>query len=76
MPPRKLITPTRPLTTSIPGPVLERLENYLRSDRTGEVPKGAYQRFFVERIEEFFRKIEATGNDLLKEIGDGNSGDK
>jgi len=71
MPPRRLITPTLPLTISLPQPTLEKLEKFLTSDRLGKVPKGAYQRFFVERIEEFFRRIEASGNDLLKEIQSG-----
>jgi len=73
MPPRRLITPTLPLTISLPQPTLEKLEKFLTSDRLGKVPKGAYQRFFVERIEEFFRRIEATGNDFLKEMENGES---
>ena len=74
MPPRRLITPTRPLTIALPGPVLDKLEAFLMSDRLGKVPKGAHQKFFVERIEEFFRRIEASGNELLKEMENGQSG--
>lgn len=73
MPPRRLITPTKPLTIALSAPVLDKLTAFLTSDRTGTVPKGAYQRFFTERIEEYFRKMEGTGNQLLQEIENGNS---
>lgn len=68
----KLLTRPKHLTISLPSDVLEKLNRFLHSDRTGGVPKGAHQRFFVERIEEFFRRIEAHGNDLLQEIENGN----
>lgn len=76
MPPRRLITPTRPLTISLSEPVLAKLTKFLTSDRSDSVPKGSYQRFFTERIEEFFKRIEASGDDLLKEMESGNSSDK
>ena len=76
MPPRRLITPSRPLTISLSEPVLGKLEKFLVSDRLGKVPKGAYQRFFTERIEEFFKRIEASGDSLLKEIENGHGTDK
>lgn len=73
MPPRRLITPTIPLTITLPEPVMSKLQGFLLSDRMGKIPKGAYQRFFVERIEEFFRKLETNGDTLLKEMENGNS---
>lgn len=71
MPPRRLITPSRPITITLSEHVVEKVEKFLTSERLGKVPKGAYQRFFTERVEEFFKRIEASGNDLLKEMENG-----
>lgn len=73
MPPRRLITPSKPVTITLSEPVLNKLTAFLTSDRTGAVPKGAYQRFFTDRIEEFFRRLEGTGDKLLKEMQNGDS---
>lgn len=53
--PRKpdVIRPTL-LHMSIPEDVRAKLDLYLFSELEGRVPKGAYQRFFTERIQEFF----------------------
>lgn len=39
---------------SIPEDVRAKLDLYLYSDLEGRVPRGAYQKFFTERIQEFF----------------------
>lgn len=52
------IVRSRKLTVMIPEDVMGRLEIFLTSDRTGKVPLGSYQQFFVERINEFFGKME------------------
>lgn len=75
MPRRKLLIRPYELHVSLPGDVHEKLKRFLTSDRSGSVPQGAYQRFFLERIEEFFRKLEATGNQLLKELENDPRGD-
>jgi hypothetical protein len=48
--------PIRPslLHLSLPEDVRTRLDLLLHSDLEGRVPKGAYQRFFIDRITEFF----------------------
>lgn len=68
MPRRKLLIRPRRLTLKLPGDLYEKLEKFLTSDRTGVVPMGAWQSFFVNRSEEFFAKLESTGNAFLKEI--------
>lgn len=45
--------PTK-LTTSLPESVRGRLDIHLFSEAQGRVPKGAYQEFLEERINEFF----------------------
>jgi len=50
---RKTIRPER-LTTTIPENYRARLDLYLYSESEGRIPKGAYQRWIVERIREFF----------------------
>ena len=42
------------LHMSIPEDVRAKLDLYLFSELEGRVPKGAYQKFFTERIQEFF----------------------
>lgn len=44
-----------PLTTHLPEDIHARLTLYLFSEVEGRVPKGAYAKFFIERINEFFR---------------------
>jgi len=53
--PRKpdVVRPTL-LHVSLPEDVRARLDLALFSELEGRVPKGAYQRFFIERIQEFF----------------------
>ena len=60
MPRRTLITRPRKLTVHLPEDVAHRLELYLTSEALGRPPLGAYQKFFTERIEEFFLKAAAT----------------
>lgn len=76
MPPRKSIIPMKPLTITMSAELLEKLRIFLTSTRDGKVPKGAFQRFFVTRTEEFFRHNAAAGDALLKEIENGDSGDE
>ena len=50
---RKIIRPTR-LETSLPEDIRAKLDLHLYSEVEGRVPFGAYQRFLIERIQEFF----------------------
>ncbi len=54
MPRAKLINRPRKLTIHLAAEVAEKLELFLFSEVRGKVPEGAYQRFFTERINEFF----------------------
>jgi hypothetical protein len=47
------------LTTTLPEDIHGRLTLYLYSEAEGRVPKGSYQKFIVERINEFFSKKDA-----------------
>lgn len=58
----------KPLTITMSEELLEKLRQFLTSDRAGKVPKGAFQRFFVARTEEFFRNTAVVGDNLLKEM--------
>lgn len=51
--PLKLIRPV-PLTLKLPEDIRTKLDLYLWSDLEQRIPKGAYQNFFVARIQEFF----------------------
>ena len=51
---RPSVTPAIKLTTTLPEDTHAILTLHLWSDLEGRVPPGAYQRFFVERIREFF----------------------
>lgn len=42
------------LTTTLPEDVRAKLDLHLWSDLEARVPKGAYQRFFIDRIRDFF----------------------
>jgi hypothetical protein len=44
----------------LPEDIRTRLDLFLFSTVEGRVPKGAYQAFFIERINEFFARNEAT----------------
>ena len=50
------------LTTTLPEDVYARLTTYLYSEVEGRVPKGAYQRFIVERTREFFKLESENGS--------------
>jgi hypothetical protein len=52
---------TRPvkLTTTLPEDIRAKLDLFLYSELEGRVPKGAYQAFFLERIREFFARMES-----------------
>jgi hypothetical protein len=54
MPPRpSLIRPSH-IHLSLPEDIRGKLDLMLWSGVDGRVPKGAYQRFFLDRIQEFF----------------------
>ena len=44
----------------IPLDVMNKLNAYLYSPVEGRIPVGAYRKFFIERINEFFAKQEAS----------------
>lgn len=48
-----ILRPTK-LTLMLPEDIRAKLDLLLFSEVEGRVPKGAYQRFFIERINEFF----------------------
>lgn len=56
MPRRPNVIPSIKLTTHIPLDIMNRLNAHLFSPVEGCIPKGAYQKFLVERIKEFFEK--------------------
>ena len=45
-----------PLYLMLPTSKRGRLDLFLFSELEGRVPKGAYQRFFLERMDEFFSR--------------------
>lgn len=51
-----------PMTLKLPESVRTRLDLHLYSDLEGRVPQGSYQKFFIERIQEFFgsRRLDLT----------------
>lgn len=55
--PYNIIRPTK-LTLHLPEDVRAKLDLLLFSSVEGRIPKGAYQKFFIERINEFFAKRE------------------
>jgi hypothetical protein len=59
--PPLLIRPVK-LTTTLPEDVHGRLMLHLYSPGEGRVPKGAIQRFLVERITEFFSNYKEPPN--------------
>jgi hypothetical protein len=48
-----IIRPVR-LITTFPEDIRTKLDLFLYSPIEGRVPKGAYQKFLIERIQEFF----------------------
>lgn len=58
MPRRPNIERPAQLCLRLPETVKARLDLFLMSEAEGRIPKGAYQRFFLDRINEFFSKIE------------------
>ena len=51
---RPNVEPSIATNLHLPETVRTRLDLLLFSDLEGRVPKGAYQRFFLERLQEFF----------------------
>jgi hypothetical protein len=58
MPRRPNVIPHIRLETTIPEDLKTKLDLFLFSPTEGRVPQGAYQRFFCDRIREFFQKLE------------------
>lgn len=54
MPRRPNIIRPSKLTTVLPEDIRAKLDLHLWSELEGRVPQGAYQKFLVERIQEFF----------------------
>lgn len=54
MPRRPNLIPSQMLHLALPLPVLTQLNLHLYSELEACIPRGAYQRFFVERLREFF----------------------
>jgi hypothetical protein len=67
--PAHIIRP-RELHLHIPADKMEQLDAFLWSSASNSVPKGAYSRFFKERIEDFFAKMAEVGNSTLTEMTD------
>ena len=51
---RPNIEPSIATNLHLPQSVRDRLDLILFSEVEGRVPKGAYQKFFLERLQEFF----------------------
>lgn len=51
---RPNVEPSIATNLHLPESVRTRLDLVLFSELEGRVPKGAYQRFFLERLQEFF----------------------
>lgn len=50
----QIIRPSK-LTMTLPEDIRAKLDLYLYSDSEQRIPHAAYQKFFVERINEFFK---------------------
>ncbi len=59
--PPNILRPIK-LTTTLPEDIHAKLTLYLYSEAEGRVPAGAYQRFLVDRITEFFSRRENVSN--------------
>ena len=62
---RPNIEPSVATNLHLPETVRARLDLILFSELEGRVPKGAYQRFFLERLQEFFTTKSADLSALL-----------
>ena len=62
---RPNIGPSVATNLHLPETVRTRLDLILFSELEGRVPKGAYQRFFLERLQEFFTTKSADLSALL-----------
>jgi hypothetical protein len=51
-----LETPTR-LTLVLPASIRQKLDKHLHNTSLGRVPMGAYQAFFLARIQEYFDRV-------------------
>lgn len=63
MPRPKLINRPRKLTLHLPEDVAAKLDLYLFSAAQDRIPDGAYQKFFTERINEFFGQPKEATHD-------------
>jgi len=63
---RPNIEPSVATNLHLPETVRTRLDLLLFSELEGRVPKGAYQRFFLERLQEFFT---TKSKDLSAQLG-------
>ena len=63
---RPNIEPSVATNLHLPETVRARLDLLLFSELEGRVPKGAYQRFFLERLQEFFT---TKSKDLSAQLG-------
>lgn len=55
---RASITPNIQLEIRIPEDLRAKLELHLWSDLEGRVPLGGYSKFFIERLKEYFDRIQ------------------
>jgi len=62
---RPNIEPSVATNLHLPETIRTRLDLILFSELEGRVPKGAYQRFFLERLQEFFTTKSADLSALL-----------
>ena len=62
-----LIRPVK-LTTTFSEDVRARLDIYLYSDMEKRVPHGAYSRFLIDRVNEFFNRKPLTCPHCGKEV--------
>lgn len=55
VPREKNTTPSKSLHLMLPEPLLARLRKLVQAPN-GEVPIGAYQKFFIQLLEKFFKR--------------------
>jgi len=58
----KSLQPMRKVHIALPEALMARLDLHVVSMVEGRVPQGAYQRFFTERLVEFFGKLDSKEN--------------
>lgn len=56
MPRRPAVIPSSIINLALPADARTQLDLHLYSELEGRVPRGSYQRFFTERIREFFAR--------------------